>query len=266
MSDRDGRFADGRLFYRVWDSASATALVVLAHGYAEHSGRYEHVGQALAKAGFATWALDHFGHGQSEGERAVIGSVESAVADLDSFVDLATAEAPDLPVFLVGHSMGGLIATAYAEDHQNRLAGLVLSGAALAANPAILALADMDEIPEMPLAPLVSRDPAVVADYESDPLNYTGPFPRKALDALGVIGSVRSRLGELTIPLLVMHGSDDALVPAQAAEDAAAAVSSADVKLHIWPGLFHEIFNEPEKDEVIAEMVSWISQRADGKK
>jgi acylglycerol lipase len=258
MADRDGVFAGDRLFYRAWDAPSPVGTVVLAHGYAEHSGRYEHVGAAFADAGYTTWALDHTGHGQSEGERGSIGSIPSAVADLDAFVDLITA---DGPVFLVGHSMGGLIATAYAEDHQDRLTGLVLSGPALAVNEQLAALAELEEIPEISLAPLVSRDPAVVAAYENDPLNYLGPMPRSMFTVFADIQKVRARLSEITVPVLVMHGGSDGLVPPVASEDVASSVSSSDVTLDIRPGLYHEIFNEPEQAEVIATVVDWIRAR-----
>jgi acylglycerol lipase len=259
MADRDGTFAGDRLFFRAWDAPAPVGTVVLAHGYAEHSGRYEHVGAAFADAGYTTWALDHAGHGQSEGERGSIGSIPSAVADLHAFVDLTAA---DGPVFLVGHSMGGLIAAAYAEDHQDRLTGLVLSGPALAVNEQLAALAELEEIPEISLAPLVSRDPAVVAAYENDPLNYLGPMPRSMLTTVfAEVEKVRARLGEITVPMLVMHGGADGLVPPVASEDVAKAVSSSDVTLDIRPGLYHEVFNEPEQVEVIATVVDWIRSR-----
>lgn len=261
MADREGRFSGNRLFYRIWRASPARAVAVLAHGYAEHSGRYEHVGRALVGAGLATFALDHHGHGQSEGERANIRSVADAVADLDAFVDLATSEVPGVPVFLVGHSMGGLIAVAYAEVHESRLAGLAVSGPALVLNPAFEAMEAMDEIPDLPLGPLVSRDPLVVADYESDPLNYHGPFPRDMIRAFAEIKAVRDSFSLITIPVLAMHGEADALVAPQASEDLAAGVSSEDVTLRIWPGLYHEIWNEPEKEETVGALVEWITRR-----
>src|SRR4051812_49234333 len=103
MTTREGRFGADDLYYRVWDATTPRATVVLSHGYAEHSGRYEHVGNALAQAGFTTWALDHYGHGQSGGERASIGSLPRAVANVDALVDLATDGAAD-PTFVIGHS------------------------------------------------------------------------------------------------------------------------------------------------------------------
>jgi alpha-beta hydrolase superfamily lysophospholipase len=260
MTTREGRWAADRLYYRVWDAEQPRATIVLAHGYGEHSGRYEHVGDALAAAGFTTWALDHHGHGQSAGDpRASVRSVGAAVDDLDAFVDLVQADdASPSPYFLIGHSMGGLIATAYAEKHQDRLRGLVLSGAAVAVNDALAALQDMEEIPEVPLAPFVSRDPEVVKDYENDPLNYLGPMPREMIAAFTEIVDVRDHLSTITLPVLVMHGEADALVPAQASEDIAATVGSTDVTLKVWPGLYHEIYNEPERNEVIATTVEWV--------
>ena len=261
MTTREGRCANDDLYYRVWEAPSPRAVVVLAHGYAEHSGRYHHVGEALADAGFETWALDHRGHGQSVGDRADIGSLASAVGELDDFVVLAQDQHPGVPVFLLGHSMGGLIAVAYTQEHQDRLAGLIVSGPAVGPpNPMFESLLEMDEIPVINLAPLVSRDPAVVSDYETDPLNYRGPMPRALIQEFARVQEVRDRFSRIRIPVLAMHGSEDALVAPQASEDLAAGVSSDDVTLTIWPGLYHEIMNEPEKEQVIGEMAVWISK------
>jgi acylglycerol lipase len=264
VSRHDGRFSDDRLAYRVWKVADPKAIVVIAHGFAEHSGRYEHVGVAFAEAGFAAWALDHAGHGLSKGdERGNAGSVEDAVADMDEFLRLASASAPTAPVYLLGHSMGAMLAIAYAEQHQDRLAGLVVTGAAVMLGEMISALLELDEIPAVPLGAFVSRDPAVAQAYDEDPLNYHGPIPRDLLEqAPERIESVRSQFGKITIPILVMHGEQDALAPMQASIDVISGVSSGDRMLRIWPGLYHEIFNEPEQDRVIGEVVRWISERA----
>lgn len=257
----EGRFADDRLFYRAWPVAPARGTVVVSHGYAEHSGRYEHVAAALNGAGFAVWAPDHRGHGESKGEKANIESVWSAVADLDLFVDVVRKTSPDGPLFLVGHSMGGLIAAAYAVEHQDRLTGLVLSGPLLHILPEFLSLADLEEIPDLGLADAVSRDPAVVAGYKADPLVYLGPPPRGFLAAAAQVQEVRDRLPELTLPLLVMHGSGDLLVSPQALKDVVSLAASNDLTAILWPDLWHEIFNEPEKDRVISALREWISAR-----
>jgi acylglycerol lipase len=262
MADRDGFLAGGRLYYRAWDADGPRATVVIAHGYAEHSGRYEHVAERLVEAGCSAWAIDHRGHGQSEGERGNIGSIEAAAADLDRLVDQASATSPDVPVFLVGHSLGGAISMAYVAIHQERLAGLVLSGAVLRVAPEILALADLEEIPVLPLADVVSRDPAVVQAYKVDPLVHLGPPPRGFLnDMATAIPRIVARLPEITLPVLAMHGSADLLAPPAALSDIVAGVSATDVTTRLWPGLFHEIFNEPERDAVLDVVVGWITER-----
>jgi alpha-beta hydrolase superfamily lysophospholipase len=259
MSHREGSLADGRLFFQTWQAADPRAEVVIAHGYAEHGGRYAHVAAALAAAGFDVWALDHRGHGRSTGDRGDIGSMEAVVADLDLLVDVAAAEGR--PVFLLGHSMGGAIALAYAQAHQDRLAGLSLSGAAVVFGPELLALAGLEEIPELPLADAVSTDPAVVAAYKADPLVYQGPPSRTTLGILADSEKLIAGLAELTLPIQVMHGSADALIPSRALGVIVSGVSSADVTARLWPGLFHEIYNEPIKEQVIGELISWLGAR-----
>ena len=259
----EGRLAEDRLYYRLWKpEGEPRGQVVIAHGYAEHSGRYGHVAAALTGRGLAVWALDHRGHGQSKGERANIESVWAAVDDLDQFVDQVRASAPTGPLFLVGHSMGGLIAAAYAEEHQDRLAGLALSGPLLHIVPELLALADLEEIPDLGLADAISTDPAVVQAYKDDPLVYLGPPPRGFLQAAGQVQEVVGRLSELTLPILVMHGSGDLLVSPQALKAVVASVGSEDLTAIVWPGLWHEIFNEPRQAEVLDVLSSWVAHRA----
>jgi acylglycerol lipase len=257
----DGRFADGRLYFRAWTVDEPAAQVVISHGYAEHSGRYEHVAAALNQAGVDVWAPDHRGHGQSEGERGNIESVWAAVADLDLFVDLVRERQPDRQLFLVGHSMGGLIATAYALEHHERLDGLALSGPLLHIAPEIVDLARLDEIPDLGLADAISSDPEVVKAYKDDPLVYLGPPPRGFLQAAGQVGEVRERLAGIALPLLIMQGSADLLVSPQALRDVVASVASEDLTAVLWPGLWHEIFNEPRQAEVIGTLSDWISTR-----
>jgi alpha-beta hydrolase superfamily lysophospholipase len=235
--------------------------VVLSHGFAEHSGRYGHLGSPLADAGLWVWAADHRGHGQSEGARADIESVWAAADDLGSFVGTVRDQVPGGPLFLVGHSMGGLIATAFAEQHQDQLTGLALSGPLLHVAPEVLALAELEEIPDLGLADAVSSDPAVVQAYKDDPLVYLGPPPRGFLESVGQVEEVRAQLGKLTLPLLIMHGSADLLVSPQALKDVVAAVSSNDLTARLWPGLWHEIFNEPRRDDVLAFLTGWITER-----
>lgn len=248
------------LHLRVCDGAGPLrAEVVLAHGYAEHGGRYRHVAERLVDAGFRVWIPDHRGHGQSPGPRGDVGSWKSAVADVDAVVEQA-AEA-GRPVFLVGHSLGGVIGLAYAVEHGQKLAGLALSGSALVLPPEMLALVDLPEIPVLDVAAGVSSDPAVVEDYRADPLNHLGAMPRNLLEILHELPELITRLPEITLPIQIMHGGADALIPVASLRTIVNGVSSTDLTARIWPGLFHEIFNEPSKDEVIGALVQWLTAR-----
>ncbi len=263
MHDRDGRLSSDQLYYRVWDAPDARADVLVSHGYAEHGGRYDHVARSLNEVGATVWAVDHRGHGRSAGERGDFGDWESVVADFDLLVDVAAAEGGGRPRFLVGHSLGGAIAIAYTEAHQDRLTGLSLSAPAIIFPPEIVALADLDEIPVLPLADAVSTDPEVVRAYKEDPLVYQGPPAKATLQNFGGVQKLIDRLPEITIPVQVMHGSGDLLVTPAAFKTVVAGISSDDVVARLWPGLFHEIFNEPTGGAVVGALLGWISARLD---
>lgn len=254
----------GERLIRWWTPREkAVATVVLVHGYAEHSGRYEAVGDALAAAGFAVWATDLTGHGASPGERASVHDVAELVADVRALFGCARDARPALPVFVLGHSMGGLVATTFTLDHQDELAGLVLSGPAVGDPSTIEPLLALDPLPEVVLSSdLLSRDPRVGADYDRDPLNYRGPFRRETLRTLTAgARRVRERFADLHLPLLVLHGQEDELVTSAASEDLYAAASSHDKELGIYPRLRHEILNEPEGPEIVARIAAWMAAR-----
>jgi acylglycerol lipase len=158
-----------------------------------------------------------------------------------------------------------MLAVAYTEEHQDRLAGMAVTGPAVVLGEMFTGLLELEEIPAVPLGEFVSRDPGVAAAYDADPLNYHGAMPRDVLrQAPARIDAVRNRFGDITIPVLAMHGEQDALAPMQGSIDLIAGVSSADRTLRIWPGLYHEIFNEPERDRVIGEVIRWIGERLPG--
>ena len=164
-------------------------VTLLAHGYGEHAGRYEHVAAMLVGLGAVVYAPDHLGHGRSAGERALVDDIETLVNDLHAVADRARADHPGLPVVLVGHSMGGLIAARFAQRYGDELTALVLSGPIVGGNPAFGMLLEIDPIPDIPIDPaILSRDPAVGAAYAADPLVYHGPFHKA--DAAGA-GGVR---------------------------------------------------------------------------
>jgi len=259
------RHAAGEQLLRRWEAAGdAVASVVLVHGYAEHSGRYEAVGAHLAGTGLASWATDLRGHGRSSGERASVAALDDLVADVRRVVDRARAADPASPLFLFGHSMGGLVATAFTLRFQEELAGLILSGPAVGDPAGIEPLLDLDPLPEIVLSSdLLATDPRVGEEYDRDPLNYRGPFRRETLRALASgARTVRPRFPELRLPLLVLHGADDALVPAQAGADVHAGASSGDKELAVYPGLRHEVLNEPEGPEIARRIAGWVRARA----
>lgn len=250
---------------RVWRPVDPPrASLVLVHGYAEHSGRYEHVGARLARAGIATWTTDLRGHGGSSGERASLHALSDLVSDARVALERARSSGGTSKVFLLGHSMGGLVATRLALEPDIALSGLVLSGAALGDASGVEPLLDLDPLPAIVIgSDLLSRDAEVARAYDEDPLNYRGPFRRETLRMLAHgAREVRQRWDELALPMLVLHGGDDAIVPPLSSRELVHAARSTDKQLEIYPGLRHEILNEPEGPEIVDRIVAWMLERA----
>jgi acylglycerol lipase len=260
------------LYWQAWlPEAEPRALVVISHGASEHSARYRHVAERLASAGYAVYALDHRGHGRSEGKRAQLDRLDYVVADLRAFVDLAGERQPGLPVYLLGHSMGGAVAIAYAVRHQETLAGLVLSAPVADPNAASAVTRGVSRVlsavaPDLGVyqvdASLVSRDAEVVRDYQEDPLNHHGKLPARTVAELtSEVQRFPEEVPSLRLPLLVMHGSDDGLVPEAGSRLVYERAGSQDKTLEIFDGLYHEILNEPEQDQVLDLIVGWLESR-----
>jgi len=251
----------GSLYTRAWERDDPTYVVVIAHGYGEHVGRYDHVAAALGDGGAAVYGLDHVGHGHSDGERALIADFDPVADDLHLLVESARAEHPGLPMVLAGHSMGGLIAIRYAQRHGEGLAGLVLS-APLVGDPGTGALLAMDPLPEIPVDPAVlSRDESVGRAYSEDPLIYHGGFKRVTLAAMaGALLSSALESQAVRGPVLWQHGEADELVPLEGSRKLIDLLVNADVTTHHYPGARHEIFNETNRDEVLVDTVGWIQR------
>ena len=258
-----------QLYWQGWlPDGEPKGILLIAHGLAEHCGRYAHVGEALAERGYAAYAIDHRGHGKSGGKRTLIDSIDQTVADLHAFAATMAGNHPGVPVFLLGHSMGGAIAYAYALKHQGELEGLVLSAPAVViegVNPVTLAMGRILSriAPGAGVVQLdgtaVSRDPEVVKRYDSDPLNYRGKVAaRTAAELVDLAGAAPERLREITVPLLVFQGTADRLVPVKAAHLVHEKAGSVDKTLKTYEGLYHETLNEPEKDQVIATLLDWL--------
>ncbi|MEJ7893503.1 MAG: lysophospholipase [Solirubrobacteraceae bacterium] len=263
------------LYWQGWlPDGEPRAAVVIAHGVSEHGGRYRYVVERLVPEGFAVYAQDHRGHGRSEGKRAQVDRMAHLVADLDGMVDHARSSHPGCPLFLLGHSMGGCIAIVYALQKQAKLDGLVLSAplAALGAAPLplrIVARGLSVVLPDVGLfevsADAVSRDPAEVEAYQDDPLTFGGKLPARTLQEIAhAVGRFEAEAHGLSVPLLVLIGTSDELVPPTAGHMIHDKASSADKTLKTYGGFFHEIFNEPagERDRPLNDLAAWLSDRA----
>ncbi|MFY1621027.1 alpha/beta hydrolase [Micromonospora sp. WMMD736] len=260
------------LYWRAWlPGGVPRAVVVLAHGGLEHGGRYAHVAARLNEAGLAGYALDFRGHGRSGGRPGQIERMSLLVDDLGRLVRLAGERHAGTPMFLVAHSLGAMVALEYVTSGEHDLAGMVLSGTGIDVSgipklQAVLAKSLSALAPNLGLMKVdsggVSRDPAVVRDYDNDPMVFRGRVPvRTPAELLASSERVTPRLGAIQLPLLVLHGDADVLATPAGARLVYAAAGSDDKTLTIYPGLYHEIFNEPEKNAVLDEVVAWIKAR-----
>ena len=250
----------GGLSVRVWPNPDARYVALISHGYGEHIGRYEHVAERLVGDGAEVYGPDHLGHGESEGEPALITEGERLTADLRLVEELARSEHPGLPVVLIGHSMGGLIATRYAQQYGDGLAALVLSGPAIGANPTLEMLVGIDPIPDVPIDPAVlSRDPDVGAAYAADPLVYHGPFKHETLLSMfAAVERVAEGPGLGKLPTLWIHGEEDMLIPLAPTHEAVERIRGEQFESKTYPGARHEIFNETNQDEVLDDVIEFL--------
>jgi acylglycerol lipase len=271
-----GRFAGsaaGQIHWQGWVPAGTVAgVVVIAHGLAEHGGRYAHVGARLAADGYATYVADHTGHGQSDGVKGNINRMSHVVTDLETMIRSAAGRHPDVPLFLYGHSMGGLVALVYATGRPAELRGLILTGSAVdiaVGSPfeRIAARVLSAVTPNLGMLKLeaawISRDPEVVRAYDEDPLNYRGKTRiRTGAEILAAVTRVRANLDKLRMPLLVMHGSEDKITAPSGSQFIADRAGSSDITLRIYDGWYHELHNEPEKETVFGDIVHWLKEHS----
>ena len=271
--------SDGtRLHLREWPASAASprGRVLIVHGLGEHIGRYAPVAEFLIARGWAVAGYDQRGHGQSGGARGAMPEAFSLASDLAQVID--AVRLPGLPLVLLGHSMGGLLAARFvAEELESKPAAwrrpvdaLVLSSPALdpgmsAFQKALLALLG-GLAPNLAvgngLRPAwLSRDPAVVADYIADPLNHDRVTPRLVRFIVDGGALAVSKAPQWRTPtLLLWAGADRCVAPRGSAAFAAAAPRET-VEAHEFPPLFHEIFNEPERAEVLARLADWLDRR-----
>jgi acylglycerol lipase len=266
------RSGDGLgLYTQAWLPDDPKAAVILSHGYAEHSGRYQHFASHLADHGFAVYALDHRGHGRSEGERANVKVFNEYVSDLKKFTELVREKHPNLKRFLLGHSMGGAIAAQLVIEQPNQLDGLLLSSPylinAVSVPAPLMAVSGIVSrvLPGLPTIKLdskdISRDPNIVKSYDTDPLNYRGGTKaRFGTELLGAGKYVFGRAQSIKLPMLIMVGTGDNIADHAGGKQLFEMVSSSDKTLKSYDGYYHEILNEIGKEAVYQDILEWLQK------
>jgi acylglycerol lipase len=257
VKHKEGNFKgykDFNIYYQSWQpEKKAKAVLLIAHGFAEHSGRYLNVVSHFVPKGYAVYALDHRGHGRSDGERVKVDDFNDYIKDLKKFFNIVRKENPKEKIFLIGHSMGSVIALLYAIEYQQELAGLVTSGGGVA-RPGDPPMPPRKPGEALPTA-MLSRDPAVIKAYENDPLVYRGPIPT-GLAMGGMFARLYGMVPKITLPALIMagNGGPDGARSRVLYEQ----IGSRDKTLRLYEGLLHEIFNEPEHPQVLADLETWL--------
>jgi acylglycerol lipase len=276
MQQKEGTFKglNGlELYHTAWLPDKDTKAVIIAvHGLAEHIGRYKNVVNYLVPRGYAVYGLDHRGHGKSQGTKGYVDRFDDYIIDLKTFYDMVRKEQPDKKIFMLGHSLGGLIAVDYAIKYQAELAGLVVSAPLLqiseSVSPATVFMAKILSAlaPKMGITTLdasaISRDKAVVDAYVNDPLVYRGKTSaRLGVEMIKITTALPAMIPTITLPILIMYGTEDRLCDPEGSKMLYDKAGSKDKTLKAYKGLYHEIFNEPEHDAVLADVDAWLSAR-----
>ena len=262
-----------RLFYQSWlPDTESRANIIIVHGIAEHSGRYTNFARYLVGQGYNVFAMDNRHHGQSEGNPGQVDNFQFFIDDLNSFYRQVSEDNQGRKTFILGHSMGAMISLASAVDHQVQPAGFIITGVPLRANPylpvpVIVLLRPLGFLfPHMALynlnSSLLSKDRQVVESYDRDPLVFRGKITaRLGIELLWQSRRLENELGNIKTPVLILHGQDDAVCDSTGSRLLAKKVASYDKSLVIYPGLYHEILNEPEHEKVFGDIGGWIKAR-----
>jgi alpha-beta hydrolase superfamily lysophospholipase len=260
------------LFARSWPPAEGTArgVVVIVHGFKSHSGLYEWVAEEFVKRNLAVQAFDLRGHGKSGGERFYVDKFADYVADLGTFMAASKARDPGLPTFLLGHSAGGVVACTYALDHQREIDGLISESFAYEVPAPDVALALLKGLSHLaPHAHILSlkdeyfsRDPAFVAAMKSDPLIvHTAGAIQTLAEVIRADERLRKELPRITLPLLILHGTGDKATKATGSQHFYERAGSQDKTLKLYPGHYHDLLNDIDKEIVMADIIEWITTR-----
>jgi alpha-beta hydrolase superfamily lysophospholipase len=261
-----------KIYYQFWKPDKPKAVIIIAHGIGEYSGRYSHVGDHFANEGIAIYALDHRGHGLSEGHRGHVDSFDDYLQDLDTFFGIVKGMEKVKKTFLLGHSMGGTIAIAYALKQPKKMNGMILSspGLKLASplDPALVkqieALSQSNPTQDLPNgldSKGLSHDPAVCEAYDKDPQVFKTITARWAVEYFNAMQSLLKNASKLEVPTLLLVAGDDKLVDPNGEREFAKSVKEKDFKMIVFPNFYHELFNEVEKQKVFDAVDAWLKPR-----
>ena len=262
---------DAHIYYQCWlPEGHVKAVLLVVHGLAEHCGRYMNLVNRFVPLGYGVYGFDLPGHGKSHGKRVYVNRFEDYTQTLGIFLNRVRSWQKEAPLFLVGHSMGSLVSAVFLANHPKGLSGAVLSGSGAVKVPDSISSVTIFAgrvfsvlMPKIGLIGLdvngVSRDPSVVKAYVEDPLVYTGKTTaRLAAEILKAMKRIPEEATRITLPVMLLQGGADRLVDLAGARMLFDAVHSPDKTLKIYEGLYHEIFNEPEHDQVLADVEGWL--------
>ena len=248
------------------------AIIVLGHGQGEHSGRYAHVTQFMARMSYTVWACDFRGHGRSGGKRGHVDNFDNYLADIDSLTQLAKERDPQARIFLIGHSLGGLVALDYAEKRPRELAGLIVSSPLLGLKMKVpswkkwLGRTLSSIVPTFSMktgldANLLTRDRETVQKYVNDPLVHSVASTRFYTELLKAQDATIRDARKLTLPCLIMQAGADGIVDSSSTVSFFRNVASSDKTLKVYDGFYHEILNEPGWESILQDIEAWMSAR-----
>ncbi len=279
MDHIEGNFKGARnviIYYQGWLPEEETkAVLLVVHGLGEHCGRYMNVVNYFVPLGYAVYGLDHIGHGRSEGKREFVESFEDFTDTLGIYYNMVAEWQPNKAIFLFGHSMGGTIATYYLLDHQADFKGAIISAPLVKVGDSVSqATITMSKVlsrlaPKMGVVALdvnsLSRDPEVVEAYVNDPLVYHGKTTaRIAGELMSAMQRITAEAGNIALPMLIVQGGEDSLVDPSGAQMLYEKANCADKTLQIYDTLYHEVFNEPEREVVLTDVENWLDAQMTG--
>lgn len=263
---------DINLFLRSWRPTRPVGVIVIVPGFNAHSGYYGWAAEQFVNTGFAVYAVDLRGRGKSAGERFYVDTFDQYVSDAAACLAVAEGRHPGIPVFLLGHSAGGVVACLFALEHQDHLAGLVCESFAFQTPAPEIALAALKGVahiaPHLHVLPLknedFSRDPAAVERMNADPLIAHETQPAETIAALvRADEQLKQSFGRITVPVLILHGTADKAAKAEGSQFFYDHAGASDKTLKLYEGHFHDLLNDTGKERVINDVTAWIGERVD---